>query len=133
MDKKIPEKYTKYVVTNLPEYSEMPGHHTPTPSWISPNMFPGVNLRINGLDVSKMVNKPHAHPHVHEDNPEIYFAATENKGDIVIEVQMDGETFTVVSPFAIFIPAGVKHCFTVLKCNAPNYVFGMHLMDFKEP
>jgi len=132
MEQEAPKKHEKYVITDLPQFAEMPGHHNPAPSWIFPGMFPGVNIRINGLDVSKMVRAPHAHPHVHDDNPEIYFAATENRGDIVIEVQMDDETFTVESPFAVFIPAGVKDCFTVLKCDSPNYVFGMHIMDYEE-
>ena len=91
-------------------------------------------LRLHGFfrGCFPVVRAPHAHPHVHDHNPEIYFAATENRGDIVIEVQMDDETFTVESPFAVFIPAGVKHCFTVLKCDSPNYVFGMHIMDYEE-
>ena len=129
--KEVPEKYKHLVITDLPQFAEMPGHHKAAPSWIYPDMFPGVNMRINGLDVSKMVRAPHAEPHVHNDNPEIYFAATENKGDIIIEVQMEDEVFTVESPFAVFIPPGTKHCFTVLKCDSPNYVFGIHIMDYK--
>jgi len=85
-------------------------------------MLPGVNIRINGNDVSKMVRSPNAESHIHDDHPEIYLAATENGGDIVIEVQMGDEIFTVESPLAVFIPPGVKHCFTALKCDSPNYV-----------
>ncbi len=132
MGRDVPEKYRQYVVTDLPQSVAMPGHHGAAPSWIYPGMFPGVNIRINGADASKIVQKPHADPHVHEGNPEIYFAATEKRGDVVIEVQMDNETFTVESPFAVFIPPGVKHCFTVLKCDAPNYIFGIHIMDYKK-
>ena len=84
------------------------------------------------MDVSQRVRRPHADPHVHHDFPEIYFAATEKRGDVVIEVQMDDEVFAVESPFAVFIPAGVRHCFTVLKCDSPNYVFGMHMLDCKK-
>lgn len=131
MEKKAPKKYAQYVVTDLPQSTAMPGHHKAAPSWIFPGMFPGVNIRINGDDASKMVNAPHAEPHVHENNPEIYFTATENRGEVVIEVQMDEETFTVESPFAVFIPSGVRHCFKVLKCESPNFIFGMHIMDFK--
>jgi len=25
----------------------------------------------------------------------------------------------------------VMHCFTVLKCDSPNYVFGIQLFDYK--
>lgn len=132
MECEVPNKYKQYVVTDPPQFVEMAGHHRPAPSWIYPDMFPGVNIRINGMDVSKIVREPHAEPHVHNDHPEIYWAATENKGDIIIEVQMDNEIFTVESPFAVFIPPGVKHCFTVLKCDSPNYVFGIHIIDYRK-
>ena len=132
MERKVPGKYEQYVITDLPRFVEMPGHHRLAPSWISPDMFPGVNIRINGTDASKIVRAPHAELHVHDDNPEIYFSATKKRGEVVIEVQMDNEIFTVESPFAVFIPAGVRHCFTVLKCDSPNYVFGMHVLDCKK-
>jgi hypothetical protein len=132
MEQKFPSKYKQYVVTDLPQFAEMPGHKRPAPSWIYPDMFPGVNIRVNGSEVSTMVQNPHAVPHIHEDHPEIYLAATEERGDVVIEVQMDDEVFTVESPFAVFIPPGTKHCFTVLKCDSPNYVFGIHIMDYKK-
>jgi len=132
MSEKIPDKCKQYVITDLPQFCEMPGHHKPAPSWIYPDMFPGVNVRINGSEVSKMVRAPHAGPHVHDDHPEIYFCATENRGDVIIEVQMDDEVFTVESPFSVFIPPGTRHRFTVLKCDLPNWVFGIHVMDYKK-
>ncbi len=127
MEKRIPDKYEQYVLTDLPRFCEMPGHLRPAPSWIYPDMFPGVNIRINGMDASKMVRAPHAEPHVHDDHPEIYFCATDTRGQVVIEVQMGDEVFTVESPFAVFIPAGVRHCFTVIKCDSPTFVFGIHV------
>ncbi|HME46490.1 MAG TPA: hypothetical protein VKF36_25625 [Syntrophorhabdales bacterium] len=127
MEQKKSGKYEHYVITDLPRLVEMPGHHQPAPSWVYPHMFPGVNIRINGMDASTKVRAPHASPHIHDDNPEIYFCATEEKGAVAIEVQMNDEVFTVESPFAVFIPAGVRHCFTVLKCDQPNFVFGIHL------
>ncbi len=130
--KKEVSGYGQYIVRDLPQFADMPGHHRPAPSWIYPGMFPGVNIRINAADVSKMVRAPHADLHVHPDNPEIYFAVGETRGDIVIEVQMEDEIFTVDSPFAVFIPPGTRHRFTVLKCDSTNYVFGMHIMDYKK-
>lgn len=120
-------KYAQYIVTDLPKLVEMPGHHHPVPSLLYPGIFPGVNITINGMDVSKIVSDPHAAPHVHEDHPEIYLAATEQRGEVIIELQMEDETFFVESPFAVFIPPGTRHCFTVVKCESPNYVFGIHL------
>jgi len=132
MAQDIPEKYQEFVITDLPKYVEVTGHHKPAPFWIAPNMFPGVNLRVAGLEVSKIVGAPHADPHVHE-SPEIYLAVSEERGEVVIEVQMDEERFLVESPCAIFIPPGVKHCFHVVKCESPHYVFGIMLPDWQKP
>jgi hypothetical protein len=129
MEQEKTSKYSQYIVTDLPRFAEMAGHNRPAPSWVYPGIFGGVAIRINGLEVSNMVRDPHAAPHVHEDHPEIYFAPSRNRGDVVIEVHMEDETFTVESPFAIFIPPGTRHYFTVLKCDSPHYVFGMHLTD----
>jgi hypothetical protein len=128
----IPEKYQKYVITDLPRPVEIVGHHHATPCWVIPGMFPGVNLRIAGHEVSKRVGSPHADPHVHEV-PEIWTAPSEAKGHLVIEAQMDGEKFLVEAPFSIFIPPGVSHCFTVVKCESPHFVMGIILFDWKAP
>ena len=128
----IPEKFHQYVVTDLPKFVEVEGHHKPAPFWIAPDMFPGVNMRVAGLDVSKIVGAPHANAHVHE-SPEIYLAPSDEKGEVVVEIQMDEEKFMVESPFAVFIPPGVRHCFKVLKCQSPHYVLGIMLIDWKRP
>jgi len=132
MSSHVPEKFRKYVVTDLPKYVEVAGHHKPAPFWIAPDMFPGVRLRVAGAEASQMVGAPHADPHVH-DSPEIYLAASEEKGNLVIEVEMDGQEFLVEAPFAVFIPAGVRHCFRVVKCEKPHYVMGIMLPDWQEP
>jgi mannose-6-phosphate isomerase-like protein (cupin superfamily) len=129
MEAEAQSRYKRYVITDLPQFAEMAGHHSAPPSWIYPDMFPGVNLRINGSDAGKMVRLPHADPHIHEDHPEIYLAVTPNRGDIVVEVRMEDEVFTVESPFAVFIPPGTTHCFTVLKADSPSYIFGIHVLD----
>ena len=128
----IPEKFQQYVVTDLPKFVVVEGHHKPAPFWITSDMFPGVNMRVAGLDVSKIVGAPHANPHVHE-SPEIYLTPSEEKGEVVVEIQMDEEKFMVESPFAVFVPPGVRHCFKVLKCQSPHYVLGIMLIDWKRP
>lgn len=57
-------------------------------------MFPVVNMRVAGLDVSKIVGEPNAKPNVH-DTPEIYLALSENKGETVVKSQMDDNKFFV--------------------------------------
>ncbi len=128
----IPATLESLVVTDLPKQVAVPGHAEPAPFWLAPGMFPGVDLRIAGLDASRCVGHPHAEPHVH-DRPEIYLAASEKRGSVVVRVEMDGETFDVESPFAVFIPPGVRHCFEVLRCDEPNYVFGILLPDWTPP
>jgi hypothetical protein len=132
MTNEIPEKLKKYVVTDLPKFVEVEGHHKPAPFWIAPEMFPGVNMRVAGMDVSKIVGAPHANPHVHE-SPEIYLAPSEEKGEVVVEIQMDEEKLLLESPFAVFVPPGVKHCFKVLKCKSPHFVLGIMLPEWKRP
>jgi mannose-6-phosphate isomerase-like protein (cupin superfamily) len=132
MTNAIPEKLKQYVVTDLPKFVEVEGHHKPAPFWIASGMFPGVNMRVAGLDVSKVVGAPHADPHVHE-SPEIYLTPSEQKGEVVVEIQMDEEKILLESPFAVFIPPGVKHCFRVLKCESPHFVLGIMLPEWKGP
>jgi hypothetical protein len=126
----IPAEYEKYIVTDLPKFAEVAGHHAPAAFWIAPDIFPGVNMRIAGVDASAMVNAPHADPHVH-DSPEIYLGMSETRGEVIIEVQMNDAKFQVESPFAVFIPPGVRHCFTVVKCEKSNRVLGILLPDWE--
>ena len=128
MQTDIPEKYKANVVTDLPKMVSVPGHHKQTPFWIAPGMFPGVNLRVAGIDVRKIVGAPHAAPHVH-DTPEIYFAPSEEKGVALVEIQMDDEVFTVESPFSLYIPPGVRHCFKVLRCDGCHFIYGLLFTD----
>jgi hypothetical protein len=128
----VPEKYRKNVVTDLPREVFVGGHHHPTPCWITPGMFPGVGFQMAGHEMTDRVGKPHAEPHVH-DVPEIWVAPAATKGALVIEAQMDGDKFLVEAPFSIFIPPGVRHCFTVTKCESPHYVMGMILFDWRDP
>ncbi len=130
MANQVSGKYGKYVETDLPKFAEVSGHHKPAPFWIMPDMFPGVSLHVAGVDASKIVEAPHANPHQHE-TPEIYLAPSERKGDIVVEIQMDDEKFVVDSPFAVFIPPGVRHCFKVIKCETTHYVFGIVLPEWR--
>ncbi|MFC1942898.1 hypothetical protein ACFLWU_06775 [Chloroflexota bacterium] len=132
MAEKVPDKYAEYVVTDLPRYTEVQGHHELVPRWIAPGMFPGVNIQISAGEASKMVGNPNAAPHTH-DIPEVYLCVTENRGDVVVEIQMGDDKFTVESPFAVFVPPQTKHCFAVLKCAYTSYVFGIGVRDWKKP
>ena len=95
-------------------------------------MFPGVNLEVAGQDASELVGAPIADAHVH-DCPEIYMFPSYNRGDVVCKIRMGDEEFQVESPCNIFIPAGVTHCFTVLKCDSPQWIFGILLPGYGKP
>jgi mannose-6-phosphate isomerase-like protein (cupin superfamily) len=125
MNNEVPEKFRKYVVTDLPRMIPVGGHHHAAPFWITADMVPGINLTVAGHEVSTYIGTPHAGPHIHEKEWEIWVAPSENRGDVVIEAQLEEERFLVEAPFAIFIPAGVRHCFTVVKCDSPHYVLGI--------
>ncbi len=126
MAETIPEKWRKNVITDLPRPVQFT--ENPSPCWITPSMFPGVNFHLAGREASKVVGKPHAAPHVHEF-PEIWVAPSETTGGLVIEAQMDNDKFLVEAPFSIFIPAGVYHCFTVVKCESPHFIMGLVLPE----
>ena len=130
MTQSVPKRCEQYVITDLPRMVEVPGHKAPAPFWVAPEMFPGVDLRVAGLEVSKIVGNPHAHPHVH-DRPEIYLCPSETAGAVRVEIQMDQDKFQVESPFAVFVPPGTSHCFSVLKCDGPHYVLGLLLGDWR--
>ena len=132
MSTSVPEKLKSYVLTDVPRMVDVPGHKAPAPFWISSDMFPGVNMRVAGIEVSTIVGAPHAHPHVH-DVPEIYLCPSETSGAVRVEIQMNEDTFELDGPFAVFVPPGTTHCFKVLKCEGPHYILGMLLGDWRAP
>ncbi len=132
MTSSVPNEFKQYIVTDLPKMVEVPGHKAPAPFWVAPDMFPGVSMRVAGLEVSQIVGNPHAHAHEH-DVPEIYLCPSETAGAVKVEIQMNQEKFELESPFALFVPPGTTHCFTVLKCEGPHYVLGMLLGDWQAP
>ncbi len=119
-------KYEHYIVRNLPHFMEVEGHHEKAPFWLTGEMFSEVRIRVAAKDCSKMVNRPHADPHHHEV-PEVYLAITEYPGDMQFEILLGEESYIVDSPCAVFIPAGLRHAFKVLKCDKPNYMLGIVL------
>ena len=124
-------KYEHLIFKNLPQFEELEGRREKVPFWLTEQMFPDVKIRVAARDCSKMVNKPHAAPHSHE-LPEVYLAITEYPGDMKCEILLGDESYVVKSPFAVFIPARVRHAFKVLKCDKPNYMIGIILEYLKE-
>ena len=65
--------------------------------------------RALGVDLDHLV----AEPHVHEV-PEIYLLFAPTPGAAVIEVEVEGETYELKAPAALYVPKGQRHRFIEL-------------------
>jgi hypothetical protein len=111
---------------DLPLFREIPGHHAPTPFYLTDDMYGGLCLELAGGELSDKVGKPVADPHTHEC-PEIYLLLSPNPGGGVIEVVADGHHHTLTSPATFFIPAGTVHHFVTRKAEPGTYCLGLLL------
>jgi len=112
--------------TDLPLFREIPGHHAPTPFYLTDDMFGGLSFELAGGELSDKVDKPVAAPHTHEV-PEIYLLLSPNPGGGVIEVVADGQRHLLSSPATFFIPAGTVHHFVTRKAEPGTYCLGLLL------
>lgn len=111
---------------DLPLFREIPGHHAPTPFYLTDDMFGGLSFELAGGEISDKVGKPVAAPHTHEV-PEIYLLLSPNPGGGAIEVVADGRHHVLTSPATFFIPAGTVHHFVTLKAEPGTYCLGLLL------
>ncbi|MCK5213502.1 MAG: cupin domain-containing protein, partial [Dehalococcoidia bacterium] len=88
-------------------------------------------LGVAAVDVSKIVGKLLTDAHAH-DCAEVYMAPSPNRGDMVFEITLDDEVFTVESPVVIYVPAGVEHKFKALKAEREGSYFYGILLDMKK-
>ena len=117
----------KLIHKTIPSLESMAGHSKLVPVYLSDKVCQDVTFRIAAVDVSQHIGSPIAHTHTH-DSPEIYLAISEQEGDIVFELNLDGESFLVESPAAIYIPAGLPHSFRTLTAkNEPCFFLGIFL------
>lgn len=122
-------KYAKFIATDIPKMVQLPDHYGRTAFFVSPDIFPQVKLGVAGVDASKLVGTEITELHSHEC-PEIYLAVSPNRGDMVFEITLGDETYTVESPIAVFIPSGVKHKFKTLKAGKDGSYFYGILLDY---
>jgi hypothetical protein len=116
------------IICALPIPLEVSGHREPVPFYLTSDMFGGMPVQIAGGELSALVGKPVAAPHVHEVD-EIYFLISPVPGQARIEVQVDGARHELTSPAVMRIPAGRKHCFVTKDARAGSYCFGILLGD----
>ncbi|MFF8286879.1 cupin domain-containing protein [Streptomyces albus] len=116
------------IVTALPVPLAVAGHHQPAPFYLTADMFGGLPVQLAGGELSKLVGKPVAAPHVHEVD-ELYFLVSPEPGQARIEVHLDGVRHELVSPAVMRIPAGSEHCFLTLEAAVGSYCFGILVGD----
>ncbi|MBJ7002384.1 cupin domain-containing protein [Streptomyces griseofuscus] len=118
------------VEQNLPVFQTIPGHYDQTPFFLTKEMLGGQPIEIAGGEISDKVGKPVAAPHTHEV-PEIYVLMSPEPGGAVIEVVADDETYELVSPAVMLIPAGTVHHFVTKRAQPGSYCLGVLLTGDK--
>ena len=121
------KKHEGLIFSDVPRLVGLPSHFDPAPFWVTPEMGPDLKLAVIAVDVSRLVGRYITDAHAH-DCAEVYMAPSPNRGDMVFEITLDDETYTVESPLAVYVPAGVKHRFKTLKAEREgSYFFGILL------
>lgn len=117
---------TSHLISELPIPLAVAGHHQPAPFYLTANMFGGMPVQIAGGELSDKVDHPVAAPHTHPVD-EIYLVVSPSAGGCEIEIRLDEEFFTVVSPAVFHVPAGAVHCFVTKRAELGSYCFGILL------
>lgn len=115
---------------SLPVERHLDGHHVPVPFFLTRDMFGGLPVEIAGGEISGLVGRPVADPHVH-DVPEIYLLLSPESGGAVIDVTVEDQRYEVVAPGAFFIPAGLQHHFVTRRAVTGSYCLGVLLGPFQ--
>lgn len=113
----------------LPVERHLDGHHLPVPFLLTRDMFGGLPVEVAGGEISDLVGRPVADPHVH-DVPEVYLLLSPEIGAAVIDVVVEGRRHEVVAPGAFFIPAGMRHHFVTRRAIPGSYCLGVLLGPF---
>ena len=114
------------VQADLPVFRTIDGHHRPVPFVLTRDMFGGIPVELGGAEISDLVDKPVAEPHVHEV-PEIYLLFAPTPGAAVIEVEVEGETYELKAPAALYVPKGQRHRFVTRQAVPGSFCFGLFL------
>jgi hypothetical protein len=112
------------VVSELPIMRRVEGHREEVPFFVTAEMFGGLPLEIAGGELGDKVGIPVATPHTHE-LAEIYLLISPSPGGAVIDVEVEGGTFEVVSPAAVYIPARATHRFVTRRAEVGSYCLGV--------
>jgi hypothetical protein len=114
------------IVDDLPLLQAVDGHTKAVPFLLTKEMFGGIPLEFAGAEISALIDTPVAEPHVHQV-PEIYLLFSVVPGEAEISVTVEDEVFTLVSPGALYVPAGKRHQFVTKRAATGSYCFGVFL------
>ncbi|MBB6254525.1 cupin domain-containing protein [Nitrospirillum iridis] len=114
------------LIDDLPRFAPVAGHFHDVPFYVSREMFGGVPIEIAGGEIAHLVETPVAATHRH-DCPEIYLLLSPSPKGAVIEVEVNDQIFTVVSPAAFYVPAGAPHRFVTRRAERGSYCLGVLL------
>ncbi len=112
--------------TDLPVLRCVAGHHVPAPFYLTADMFGGLPVEIAGGELHDLVGRPVADPHRHAVD-EVYLLIAPEAGGAEIEVEVDGERWTVTAPAAFHVPAGSLHRFVTTRAVRGSWCLGVLL------
>jgi hypothetical protein len=112
--------------SQLPVFRSVAGHHAPVPFLLTRDMFGGIPVELGGAEITALVGRPVAEPHVH-DVPEIYLLFSPEPGGAEIDVEVEDESFRLTAPAALFVPAGRRHRFVTRSAVPGSYCYGLFL------
>jgi mannose-6-phosphate isomerase-like protein (cupin superfamily) len=116
-------------IVDLPRNRSVDGHHEPAPFLLTADMFGGLGFELAGKEISELVGRPVADPHVH-DEEEIYILISPQPGQAEIKITADGEKYELRSPGVFRVPAGVVHCFETISAVPGSFLLGiLHRRD----
>lgn len=111
---------------DLPVLRDVVGHHSPVPFMLTREMFGGIPVEMGGAEISELVGRPVADPHVHE-TPEIYLLFSRRPGEAVITIEVEGESFELTSFGAFYVPAGMRHRFITREAAPGSFCMGLFI------
>jgi hypothetical protein len=112
------------VLDDLPRMRAVGGHANAVPFLLTKDMFGGIPLEFAGAEISALIDRPVAEPHVHQV-AEIYLLFSVRPGEAEISVTVEDEVYTLVSPGALYVPAGKRHQFVTRRAATGSYCFGV--------
>jgi mannose-6-phosphate isomerase-like protein (cupin superfamily) len=111
-------------ITDLPRFMVIEGHHAPAPFYLTHDMFGGMPVEVAALEISGLLDSPIAELHTHPHD-EIYLLLSPEPGAAEIAITAGGEDFSLTSPGAFVVPAGMLHRFTTVRAQPGSFLIGV--------